>query len=256
MINCGLQVAVGYDFNQTYHEYIGQDVESAMRSKNGSALIRIRFDYQNQLSEVFNTLILSMRYDDGFIAYLNGVSILSVNAPETVVWNSVATSTHDDSQAVLFEDFDVSEHLGLLKEGENLLAIHGLNISLASSDFLIDARLSLTERSLVSESSNSQIYTIPLNIDDFTTVKARTLSGNQWSAMNQSTFVVGPQKLVTTELHYHPAGSSQGELSAGFEGADEFEFIEFHNPGLTAFSLKGVRIIDGVSTGGIQSSGI
>jgi hypothetical protein len=238
---------VGYDFNQTYHEYIGQDVESAMRSKNGSALIRIRFDYQNQLSEVFNTLILSMRYDDGFIAYLNGVSILSVNAPETVVWNSVATSTHDDSQAVLFEDFDVSEHLGLLKEGENLLAIHGLNISLASSDFLIDARLSLTERSLVSESSNSQIYTIPLNIDDFTTVKARTLSGNQWSAMNQSTFVVGPQKLVTTELHYHPAGSSQGELSAGFEGADEFEFIEFHNPGLTAFSLKGVRIIDGVT---------
>jgi len=238
---------IGYDSEQTYREFIGNDVESAMRSKNGSALIRIPFDYQNQLRDVFNTMILSMRYDDGFIAYLNGVPILSVNAPETAEWNSVATSTHDDSQAVLFEGFDVSEHLGRLKEGENLLAIHGLNVSLASSDFLIDARLSVAERSLSRAPSNSQVYTIPLNIDDFTTVKARTLSGNQWSALNQSTFVIGPQKLVITELHYHPDDPSQDELNAGFDNADEFEFIEFHNPGLTAFSLKGVQIIDGVT---------
>jgi hypothetical protein len=65
--------------------------------------------------------------------------------------------------------------------------------------------------------------------------------------LNYSTFVIGPQKLVITELHYHPDDPSQDELNAGFDNADEFEFIEFHNPGLTAFSLKGVQIIDGVT---------
>ena len=39
-----------------------------------------------------------------------------------------------------FEAVDVSAHIGLLQAGvENVLAIHGLNISTGSSDFLIDA---------------------------------------------------------------------------------------------------------------------
>ncbi len=39
---------------------------------------------------------------------------------------------------------DVSEYIGLLREGANLLALQGLNVSTTSSDFLVSAELSGT----------------------------------------------------------------------------------------------------------------
>ena len=43
--------------------------------------------------------------------------------------------------SVSYQSFNVSDHLGRLREGSNVLAIHGLNRQLTSSDFLIDAML-------------------------------------------------------------------------------------------------------------------
>jgi hypothetical protein len=42
---------------------------------------------------------------------------------------------------VLFDDIDISDFIGHLRPGDNLLAIHGLNTSLTSSDMLIGVRL-------------------------------------------------------------------------------------------------------------------
>ena len=49
-----------------------------------------------------------IKYDDGFVAYLNGVQIAQENAPAPVTWDSVATASHRNSEAVEFVDFDVS----------------------------------------------------------------------------------------------------------------------------------------------------
>ncbi len=78
-----------------------------------------------------------MKYDDGFIAYLNGTRIASRNAPGIAQWNSVATAAHPNDQALLFEDINVSDFLGSVQAGWNVLAIQGLNRSAADFDFLV-----------------------------------------------------------------------------------------------------------------------
>ena len=57
-------------------------------------------------------------------------------------WNSVATQAHGDGFAIHFKDFNISQHLGSLQAGANVLAIHGLNAPSGAkpgggSDFLI-----------------------------------------------------------------------------------------------------------------------
>ncbi|MEO0530081.1 MAG: chitobiase/beta-hexosaminidase C-terminal domain-containing protein [Planctomycetota bacterium] len=82
-------------------------------------------------------LTLRMKYDDGFVAYLNGVEIASANADDNTQWNSSASANNDDEDAVVFEDLDVSSAISSLVIGDNVLAIHGLNVGDFSSDFLI-----------------------------------------------------------------------------------------------------------------------
>src|SRR5690606_33271741 len=87
---------------------------------------------------------LQMKYDDGFVAYLNGQIIASANAPGTLGWNSVATLDHPDALAINFVDFEVSQHSHLLVQGENILAIHMLNKAASSSDMLAAIQLTTT----------------------------------------------------------------------------------------------------------------
>jgi hypothetical protein len=82
-----------------------------------------------------------MKYDDGFAAYLNGSLVAARNVPTPLQWDSAATTTHRDTLATSFEDIDLSQHLGLLREGKNVLAIHGLNANLTSDDFLMSGEL-------------------------------------------------------------------------------------------------------------------
>jgi hypothetical protein len=90
-------------------------------------------------------------------------------------------------------------------------------------------------------------YAGPITIDDLLTVKTRVLNGQEWSALNEATFVVGTPRLLVSELHYHPADPTSAELALGFTDADQFEFIELFNPGPTTFDLHGVRFISGVA---------
>jgi len=86
-------------------------------------------------------LTLRMKYDDGFVAYLNGSLVESANAPASAVWNSAATAPHNDRDAVQFQDFQISEHVDKLITGTNVLAVHSLNTHSGSSDLLMLAEL-------------------------------------------------------------------------------------------------------------------
>lgn len=92
---------------------------------------------------------LQMKYDDGFIAYLNGTRIASANAPAIGEHDSTATGQHSDSEAVEYVDFDVNDHSGSLVSGENTLAIHLLNRNSGSSDLLAAPRLITVSGSLI-----------------------------------------------------------------------------------------------------------
>ena len=87
-------------------------------------------------------LILGMKYDDGFVAYLNGHRVAALNAPEKLDWDSKATASHE---ALGFDLINISKHKDKLQLGTNVLAVQGLNVGLDSSDMLIVAKIQLSD---------------------------------------------------------------------------------------------------------------
>ena len=124
------ETGVGYD----YGNRIGLNV-SNMRNNNETVYIRIPFQVTDL--SVIESLELRLQYEDGFIAYINGEKVASDNAPATPRWNSGATQNRPDSIATSPVEFSVPNARDLLVEGKNLLAIHGLNNLVTSSDLLI-----------------------------------------------------------------------------------------------------------------------
>jgi hypothetical protein len=137
--NGGLAVQSVPVVANTYDSLIRTDVKSAMKGVNASAYIRIPFDVTD--TSQYDSLTLRMMYDDGYVAYLNGVEIMRKNAPGTVTWNSSALADRARASAVTYEDVDVTSKLGNLRVGTNVLAIQGLNYGTANEDFLIGAQL-------------------------------------------------------------------------------------------------------------------
>ncbi|MGE5607933.1 MAG: chitobiase/beta-hexosaminidase C-terminal domain-containing protein, partial [Bacillota bacterium] len=122
--------------------YAGQitiNIGPQMYGTNASAYIRIPFRMDDPAQ--FSKLILSMKYDDGFVAYLNGQRVASRNAPASPEFNSTATGIH---QSAAFEDIDITEFKAALVPGDNLLAIQGLNRTTEDSDFLLLPELRYT----------------------------------------------------------------------------------------------------------------
>ena len=77
----------------------------------------------------FDRLSLPIQYDDGFVAYLNGHPIARDKDPVDLQWNSRATGSRADSDAIIFKAFDVTDSIQHLREGENILAFHSMNSS-------------------------------------------------------------------------------------------------------------------------------
>jgi hypothetical protein len=142
-------LAAGYETGTGYQALLGLDVRTAMSGLRTTCYLRIPFPAANVTDAL--ALTLRMRYDDGFAVYLNGTLLptASRNAPATLAYNSAAIGEHDDNEATVYEDIDISQHLGLLVPGApNVLAVHGLNYSASSSDFLIGPQLLLTHGTL------------------------------------------------------------------------------------------------------------
>ncbi|MFP6884317.1 MAG: lamin tail domain-containing protein, partial [Roseibacillus sp.] len=102
---------IGYERSGGYENLFGTDgdVESQTYGTNSTVYIRIPFSLAER--EGLTSLNLRMKYDDGFIAYLNGTEVASGNPPTGApAWNSDARSDHSDSLAVTFEDTDITQH--------------------------------------------------------------------------------------------------------------------------------------------------
>jgi hypothetical protein len=128
--------AVGFETApENYAGLIRTDVGAAMANRRTSVYVRVPF-VVNQLGEMTHWQF-RIQYDDGFVAWLNGQEIARRNAPNTLAWNSVATASHPDEQAVVPEDLPLSAFQDWLVAGTNWLAIQGLNTSTGSSDLLV-----------------------------------------------------------------------------------------------------------------------
>ena len=140
---------VGYETSPTsgtsYATLLGLDLRAQMQNRSTTAYIRIPFTVERADLETTRALFLDMKYDDGFVAYLNGERVAAANAPVSLNASSSANSNNSDTNALQFERFDISSYTSLLNDGANVLAIHGLNDGTTSSDFLILPRLIATD---------------------------------------------------------------------------------------------------------------
>jgi hypothetical protein len=136
-----VRAGIGYDESTTYDSHFGTggDLGNTLNNVNTSVYLRIPFAVSDR--STISELVLKMKYDDGFAAFLNGVRVTDANAPGALSWDTDASAQHSDGEAVVLQDFDISNHVNLLVDGPNLLAIHGLNDSITSSDMLISPEL-------------------------------------------------------------------------------------------------------------------
>ena len=228
---------IGYERSSGYEQLISFDLEEQMYAGNTTCYIRIPFTYVES-SDVFDFMTLKVKYDDGFIAYLNGTEVVRRNFSGTPTWNSNASTTHSDSEAVEFESIDISAFLGNLRRGSNLLAIQGLNVSNTSSDLLFSVELIAGQGAITGVGGilpNAEPYTRPISLDHSTCVKARVLSGNTWSALNEAVYAVGPvaENLRITEIMYNSIEPNE-------------EFIELQNIGTETINLNLVSFTNGI----------
>jgi hypothetical protein len=247
---------IGYERGSGYQQYLSIDLGAQMYNKQATCYIRIPFTVS---STAYSNLLLKMRYDDGFIAYLNGTEVARRNFTGTPQWNSVGDTDNPDAAAVVQETIDISAFVRVLKSGTNLLAIHGLNGTLDSSDLLISVELSAAQGATGSTApagvaASAIRYTGPVVLSNSTVVKARALSGSTWSALNEAVFAVGPvaQSLRISEIMYHPQdsgdpGPQPRKDAAGSPTNDpDTEYLELTNVGSQIVNLNLVRFCDGI----------
>lgn len=99
-----------------------------------------------------------------------------------------------------------------------------------------DPRVTATAQNpLGSVSPQAALYTDPFTLNGTSTIKSRSLSGTDWSALTEAEFLQEPRfpNLRITEIMYNPPGGST------------YEFIELHNPSgrtidLGHFSFQGI----------------
>jgi hypothetical protein len=109
--------------------------------KNNSCYIRVPFTVDANTLANINELTLKVRYDDAFVAYLNGTQVASRNFTGTPAWNSKADGSREASVQDFDEYIDIYQNGSNLKVGVNVLAIHLMNNSLTSSDLLMSVAL-------------------------------------------------------------------------------------------------------------------
>jgi len=235
---------VGYERNPgdpvNYIGLFNIDVNSTMYGNNTTCYIRVPFTAGNAK---FSNMTLKVRYDDGFVAYLNGVEVARRNFSGTPAWDSNATTLNPDDNAVNLEPIDISDHVNLLQRGDNVLAIHGLNVSKTSTDFLISAELVATAINYGEISPGAIEYAGDFELDKSTNLKARIYKSGtgQWSALNEAVYEVGNVRnsLRITEIMYHP-------LDTNDPNDPNTEYIELKNVGGSTINLNLVQFDKGI----------
>ena len=236
---------VGYERSTGYQTLFGINVQTQMYGRNPTCCVRIPFNVSATDLGSLSGLMLRARCDDGFVAYLNGAEIARKNFVGEPAWNSAASASTADADAMVLASFDATAQIGKLKQGQNIRAIHGLNDSSTSSDFLISAELvaskSASGPSPTPVTPTVVKYTGPVTLLQSTHVKARALSGSTWSALNEAVYAVGPvaESLRVSEIMYHP-------LDTGHPDDPNTEYVELTNIAGQSINLNMVRFAEGI----------
>jgi len=164
------------------------------------------------------TLLLRIDYEDGFVAYLNGVEIARrmLGNPGDTVYYSTPAEVHE---AGLPQAIDISDHISLLAPGLNVLSIQGHNSSLKSTDFFIAPEL--VEQSIV-----DVVGALPVVINEIRT----DVAGESW-----------------VEL-YNPS-KKEYELGGSYLSDESDDLLKYRIPEGTVMSPNGFKVFFSDMTG-------
>jgi hypothetical protein len=126
----------------SYSSVISTNVASELQNNSSSLYTRHSFNVAN--TNEIDSLALKIRYDDGFVAYLNGQPLTSRNAPASPAWDSTATADQPKAAGLAFETITIPISPGTLLIGNNVLAIQTLKQSSSDTDALISVTLDAT----------------------------------------------------------------------------------------------------------------
>lgn len=114
--------------------YADGDDETILPEGTLSVFLRKKFNIADPVA--IEELILGMDFDDGFVAYLNGLEVARVNINGQPPAFNAGTPT--DHEAEIYQGFGANKFIltnGELLAGENILCVQVHNISENSSDF-------------------------------------------------------------------------------------------------------------------------
>jgi hypothetical protein len=152
------QTPVGWDNGNkyTFGTTPSGNIKSALYNINTSLLLRLPFAVADPSAVA--GLTLRVRYEDGFVAFVNGVEVLRANgSADPLEWNSKSDVAFDKPNPPPEIDVTLAS-AALLTSGTNVLALQGLNASSGSSDFFLDAELSVIEQA---DSMTTGYFAVP-----------------------------------------------------------------------------------------------
>jgi hypothetical protein len=155
--------------------YFTTDLKSLMWSNNASAFIRMPFNNFQAPDQV----TLRVRYDDGFVAYLNGTEVARRNAPATLDWNSAATADRNLLGASTQETINLSAAIPNIVSGANVFAVQLLNSSANNPDALLQPEL-----------TTARVITTPNVYFDSPTPGAANATGWYFSEVKDTKFSI------------------------------------------------------------------
>lgn len=125
------RAAVGLETSSSATSYASL-IETELPLRTTNVYVRTEFELEQTLPD----LALQLFYDDGVVVFLNGTQVFT-DQDGPAAWNDTSDSDRRDQVVLQGLEVDLSQHVGLLREGKNVLAFHVLNRTATSSDMLL-----------------------------------------------------------------------------------------------------------------------
>jgi hypothetical protein len=258
-------------FGSEFEARVGLNVQDEWNASQSSVYVR----YEFSLDAGFNAadierLNLQIKFDDGYVIYVNGQEIHSDGAPASPGWNSRATTAGSNfvhKVVDLYNFVDIVDAIGALQPGKNVLAIRGLAHDSDLGHLLVGAELTMSDDVAVAapivytlDGTDPRVagganvgisYDAAIPLNRSTQVNARALVNGEWSAISSTTFTVpsSPRDVLITEINYNASEPTAAEHLAipGIDAGD-FDYIEIQNTDRDSpINLEGFALIDGVT---------
>ncbi|MFC0016755.1 chitobiase/beta-hexosaminidase C-terminal domain-containing protein [Roseibacillus persicicus] len=137
---------------------LGTNVSAEMQNQTPTLYLRKSFNVSSGIAASTSNLELKVRYNDGFIAYLNGVEIARRNMALPGMFAYRDQPAYNSSSSSALTTITVGVASSLLQDGENQLAIQVHNLTAGNSSLLLAADLELANGTTVVDGSTSWNY--------------------------------------------------------------------------------------------------